>query len=61
MNFLTAKPLVDFTGGIVVTIVSIVVSFAIIIALILYVKNSKKKRNMVHNQKRKNDNPEMKK
>lgn len=57
MALLNVIPLVDFNGGIVVTIVSIVVSFALIIALILYVKHSKKKRNMVHNKKMKNDKP----
>ncbi|MDC8001296.1 hypothetical protein POV26_09620 [Aequorivita todarodis] len=50
-------PLVDFTGGLVATIISIVVCFAIIGGLILYVKRSKKRKNMVHNRKKKNDNP----
>ena len=50
--------LFDFTGGVVVTIISIVVSFAIIIGLILYVKHSKKRKNLVHNKKKPNDDPE---
>ena len=53
-------PLVDFSNGVVTTIISIVVCFAIIIGLILFVKNSKKQKNMVHNRKKKNDNPETK-
>lgn len=48
----------EITNGVVTTIISIVVCFAIIIGLILYVKNSKKRKNMVHNKKMKNDNPE---
>lgn len=59
MNVLNSIPLVDFTSGVVTTIISIAVCFAIIIGLILYVKNSKKRKNMVHNKKKKNDNPEM--
>lgn len=51
-------PLVDFTGGLVATIISIVVCFAIIGGLIFYVKRSRKRKNMVHNRKKKNDNPE---
>ncbi|WP_026452348.1 hypothetical protein [Aequorivita capsosiphonis] len=58
MNILNSIPLVDFTDGVVTTIISIVICFAIIIGLILYVKNSKKRKNMVHNKKKKNDNPE---
>lgn len=50
--------LFDFTGGVVVTIVSIIVSFAIIIGLIVYVKKSKNRKNLVHNKKRPNDDPE---
>ena len=58
MNILNSIPLVNFSGGVITTIISIVVCFAIIIAIILYVKNSKKRKNMVHNKKMKNDNPE---
>ena len=58
MMILNAIPLVDFTGGVLTTILSIVVCFAIIVGLILYVKNSKKRKNMVHNKKKKNDKPE---
>lgn len=47
--------LFDFTGAVVATIVSIVVSFAIIGALLIYVMRSKKRKNMVHNKKRPND------
>lgn len=50
--------LFDFTGGVVVTIISIVVSFAIIIGLIVYVMRSKKRRDLVHNKKEPNDDPE---
>lgn len=49
--------LFDFNGAVITTIISIVVSFAIIGALLIYVKRSKKRRNMVHNKKKPNDNP----
>ncbi|HLW33641.1 MAG TPA: hypothetical protein VKX40_15370 [Aequorivita sp.] len=58
MQKLIAIPLFDFTGAVVTTIISIVVCFAIIIGLIMYVKRSRKRKNMVHNKKMKNDNPE---
>ncbi len=58
MTNLNAIPLYDFTGGVVITILSIIVSFGIIIGLILYVMKSKKRKNMVHNRKKNNDNPE---
>ncbi len=58
MNVLNSIPLVDFTTGMVTTIISIVVCFAIIVAIIMYIKNSKKRKNMVHNKEAKNDNPE---
>lgn len=58
MRILNAIPLYDFTGGVVTTIISILVAFGIIIGLILYVMRSKKRKNMVHNKKKKNDNPE---
>lgn len=52
-------PLYDFTGGMVTTIVSIVVTFAIIAALIFYIKKSKSnKKGMVHNKKMQNDEPD---
>lgn len=55
-NFL---PLVDFTGGVVATVISIVVCFAIIGALLFYVKRKRKsKKGMVHNRPKKNDHPE---
>lgn len=57
MRILNIIPLVDFTGGMVTTVISIVVCFAIIIALIFYIKRSKKRKNMVHNRKKPNDNP----
>lgn len=57
MSVLNSLPLVDFTGGMVTTVISIVICFAIIIALIVYIKRSKKRKNMVHNRKRPNDNP----
>ncbi len=47
--------IVDFTGGVVATVISIVVCFAIIGGLIYYIKRSKKRKNMVHNKKKKND------
>lgn len=58
MQNLTTIPLFDFTGAVVTTIISVIVCFAIIAALIVYVKRSKKRKNMVHNKKMKNDNPE---
>ncbi|MGB3345404.1 MAG: hypothetical protein WBA61_15955 [Aequorivita sp.] len=58
MQKLIGIPLFDFTGAVVTTIISIVVCFAIIIGLIMYVKRSRKRKNMVHNKKMKNDNPE---
>lgn len=60
LNISNFIPLVDFSNGVLTTIISIVVCFAIIIGLILFVKNSKKQKNMVHNIKKKNDNPETK-
>lgn len=57
MQKLIAIPLFDFTGAVVTTIIAIIVCFAIIIGLILYVKRSRKRKNMVHNKKMKNDNP----
>lgn len=58
MNILNFIPVVNFTNGVVVTIISIILGLGIIIALILFVKNSKKRKNMVHNRKKNNDNPE---
>ncbi len=58
MKLINSIPLVDFTGGVVATVISIIVCFAIIGSLIFYVKKSKKRKNMVHNKKKKNDNPE---
>lgn len=55
-NFL---PLVDFTGGVVATILSIIVCFAIIGALIFQAKRKRKnKKGMVRNKPKKNDHPE---
>lgn len=51
-------PLFDYTGGIVITIVSIIVGLGIIGILIYFVAKSKKRRKMVHNRKKNNDNPE---
>ncbi len=59
MKLLNFLPLVDFTGGVVATVVSIVVCFAIIGALLFYVKRKRKnKKGMVHNRPKKNDHPE---
>lgn len=58
MKIVNFIPLVDFSGGILATVISIVVCFALIGALIFYVKRSKKRKNMVHNRKKKNDSPE---
>lgn len=60
MKELNVIPLYDATGGVVITIVSMVVGLGIIIGLIIYVKRSRKRKNMVHNKKMKNDNPEKK-
>jgi mannitol-specific phosphotransferase system IIBC component len=60
MKLINFIPLANFTGGIIATVISIVVSFAIIGALIFYVQRSKKQKNMVHNRKKPNDNPEKK-
>ncbi len=51
-------PLFDYTGGIVITIVSIIVGLGIIGILIYFVAKSRKRRKMVHNRKKNNDNPE---
>lgn len=61
MNLIHAIPLADFTGGVITTIISVIICFAIIIGLILYIKNSKKRKNMVHNREKKNDHPEKRK
>ena len=58
MKILYSLPWFDFSGGVVATIISVVVCFAIIGGLIFYVKRSKKRKNMVHNRKKPNDNPE---
>ncbi len=58
MKLINSIPLVDFTGGVVATVISIVVCFAIIVGLIFYVVRSKKRKNMVHNRKKPNDKPE---
>jgi len=51
--------LVDFTGGVIATIISIIVSFAIIGALLFYVKKKRRnKKGMVHNKPKRNDHPE---
>jgi len=51
-------PLYDAIGGIVVTILSIVVGLGIIGVLIYFVVKSKKRKKMVHNRTKNNDNPE---
>lgn len=58
MNKCSIIPLFDFSGGVVITIVSIVVGLGIIVGLILYIAKSRKKRKMVHNRPKKNDQPE---
>ena len=50
-------PLYNFDGAIVTTIISVVVCFAIIGGLFYFVKQGKKRKNMVHNQKKPNDTP----
>ncbi len=51
-------PLFDATGGMVVTILSLVVGLGIIGILIYFVAKSKKRQKMVQNRKKNNDNPE---
>ncbi|QAA81240.1 hypothetical protein EI546_05635 [Aequorivita sp. H23M31] len=51
-------PLFDYTGGIVVTVVSILIGLGAIAIIIYFVAKSKKRRKMVHNRKKNNDNPE---
>lgn len=51
-------PLYNFDGAVITTIISIVVCFAIIGGLFFYVKQSKKRKNMVQNRKKPNDTPE---
>jgi predicted cation transporter len=59
MKIIDSIFLVDFTGGVVSTIISIVVAFAIIGALLFYVmKRRRSKKGMVHNKPKKNDHPE---
>ncbi len=58
MKTLDSIPLYNFDGAVITTIISIVVCFAIIGSLFFYVKRSKKRKNMVHNRKKPNDNPE---
>lgn len=58
MNIIHAIPLFDWDGAVVSTVISIVVVFAIIGGLILYVAKSKKRKNMVHNKRKKNDSPQ---
>lgn len=57
LNF-NAIPLYDFTGGIVITIVSMIVGLGIIAGLIFYIMRSRKRKKMVHNRKKQNDDPE---
>lgn len=49
--------LVDWTGGVVAVVISILVTFAIIGGLIAYVIRSKKRKKMVQNRKKPNDTP----
>ncbi len=58
MKILHAIPWADFSGGVWATIISVIVCFAIIVGLLLYVIRSRKRKRMVHNVKKKNDNPE---
>lgn len=57
MKTLATIFLFDFNGAVAATVVSIVVSFAIIGGLLIYVMRSKKRKNMVHNKKKPNDSP----
>tara|TARA_A100001391_G_C5039832_1_gene270585 strand:+ start:269 stop:457 length:189 start_codon:yes stop_codon:yes gene_type:complete len=51
--------LVDYSGGVIATIISIIVAFAIIGGLLFYVKKRRRnKKGMVHNKPKKNDHPE---
>ena len=51
--------LVDYSGGVIATIISIIVAFAIIGGLLFYVKKKRwNKKGMVHNKPKKNDHPE---
>lgn len=58
MLTIDAIPLYDFTGAVVTTVISIIVAFGIIAGLIFYVMRSKKRKKMVHNREKQNDNPE---
>ena len=51
-------PLFDAVGGIVITILSIVVGLGIIGVLIYFVAKSKKQKKMVHNRTKNNDHLE---
>ena len=58
MNFANNISLVNWTSGIVMTIISIIVAFAIIAILLNYIRNSKSRsKGMVHNKKKPNDKP----
>ena len=58
MNFSNNISLVNWTSGIIMTVVSIIVSFAIIAILLNYIRKSKSNsRGMVHNKKKPNDKP----
>ncbi|HZW77375.1 MAG TPA: hypothetical protein VFF21_03595 [Flavobacteriaceae bacterium] len=57
MKALTIIPLYDAVGGYAVTIISIVFTLAVIGALVLFAKRTKKRRNMVQNKPKKNDYP----
>lgn len=58
MNFANNISLVNWTSGIVMTIISIIVAFAIIAILLNYIRKSKSRgKGMVHNKKKPNDKP----
>ncbi|HET8803263.1 MAG TPA: hypothetical protein VFM72_01695 [Aequorivita sp.] len=56
-NFIS---LYNFDGAVITTIISVIVCFAIIGGLFFYVRQSKKRKNMVQNRKKPNDTPEKK-
>jgi heme exporter protein D len=57
MNIQNLIALYDAEGGYAVTVISIAVAFGLIAILLYYVRQSKKRKNMVKNKKKPNDTP----
>lgn len=49
--------LYDEVGGYAVTVISIIVAFGLIAAMIIFIRRSKKRKNMVKNKEKPNDTP----